>query len=149
MSSGIIWYKTQPDSKRSAAVNDLLTDYCGTVRSHDVTVHPNRIASLISDILSRCENVIIIGGTECQRQEQDNSHRRGQARNGSEDDSDDCSEPDEEQTHGGKCIGKRFSDHTCRYHSVVPPFSESDDALGKRHLDDKCEQGAHRDREDH
>ena len=69
MSSGIIWYKTQPDSKRSAAVNDLLTDYCGTVRSHDVTVHPNRIASLISDILSRCENVIIIGGTECQRQE--------------------------------------------------------------------------------
>ena len=69
MSSEIIWYKTQPDSKRSAAVNDLLTDYCGTVRSHDVTVHPNRIASLISDILSRCENVIIIGGTECQRQE--------------------------------------------------------------------------------
>ena len=69
MSAGIIWYKTQPDSRRSAAVHDLLTDYCGVVRSQDVTVHPNRIAPLISDIFSRSENVIIIGGAECQRQE--------------------------------------------------------------------------------
>ncbi len=69
MSTGIIWYKTQPDSRRAAAVTDLLTDYCGAVRSHDVTVHPNRIAPLIRNILFRCENVIIIGGAECQRKE--------------------------------------------------------------------------------
>lgn len=39
MSAGIIWYKNQPDSRRSDAVLDLLTDYCGAVKSHDVTVH--------------------------------------------------------------------------------------------------------------
>ena len=66
MSAGIIWYKTQPDSRRSAAVSDLLSDYCGTVRSHDVTVHPERVAEIIRGIFTRCENVIIIGGLECQ-----------------------------------------------------------------------------------
>lgn len=70
MSAGIIWYKTQPDSGRSSAVTDLLSDYCGAVRSHDVTVHPNRIAPLIQTILSRSDNVIIIGGAECQRKEE-------------------------------------------------------------------------------
>lgn len=70
MSAGIIWYKTQPDSKRSAAVSDLLTDYCGNIKSHDVTVHPERIAPLISNILSRCDNVIIIGGAECRQPEE-------------------------------------------------------------------------------
>lgn len=69
MSAGIIWYKTQPDSRKISAVNDLLTDYCGAIKSHDVTVHPNRIAPLISNILSRCENVIILGGAECQKQD--------------------------------------------------------------------------------
>lgn len=59
MSAGIIWYKTQPDSGRSSAVTDLLSDYCGAVRSHDVTVHPNRIAPLIQTILSRSDNVIL------------------------------------------------------------------------------------------
>ena len=71
MAAGIIWYKTQPDSKKTDAVYDLLTDYCGSIKSHDVTVQPDRIASLISNILLRCENVIIIGGIECQNQ-QDN-----------------------------------------------------------------------------
>ncbi|MBQ9903045.1 MAG: hypothetical protein IJM51_11805 [Clostridia bacterium] len=70
MSAGIIWYKTQPDSKKNEAVNDLLTDYCGSILSHDVTVRPERIAPLISSILSRSENVIIIGGIECQNQEE-------------------------------------------------------------------------------
>jgi hypothetical protein len=68
MSAGIIWYKTQPDSKRSSAVSDLLSDYCGAVRSHDVTVRPERLGQIISGIFQRCENVIIIGGMECQRQ---------------------------------------------------------------------------------
>ena len=66
MSAGVIWYKTQPDSRRSAAVSDLLTDYCGIVRSHDVTVRPERIGTIISGIFQRCENVIIIGGLACQ-----------------------------------------------------------------------------------
>ncbi len=70
MSAGIIWYKTQPDSKKNEAVYDLLTDYCGHILSHDVTVRPERIAPLIDGILSRCENVIIIGGLECQKQEE-------------------------------------------------------------------------------
>ena len=69
MSAGIIWYKNQPDSNISAAVSDLLCDYCGSIKSHDVTVRPGRIASTISNILIRCENVIIIGGMECQKQE--------------------------------------------------------------------------------
>lgn len=69
MSTGIIWYKTQPDSRRSDAVSDLLTDYCGAVKSHDVTVRPERLAPLISHIFTRSENVIIIGGAECQQQE--------------------------------------------------------------------------------
>ena len=68
MSAGIIWYKNQPDSRRSDAVLDLLTDYCGAVKSHDVTVHPERIPLLISNILSRSDNVIIIGGAECRTQ---------------------------------------------------------------------------------
>ena len=67
MSAGMIWYKTQPDSKRSAAVSDLLTDYCGMVRSHDVTVRPERVGKIISSIFQRCENVIIIGGLACQK----------------------------------------------------------------------------------
>lgn len=70
MSAGIIWYKNQPDSRRSDAVIDLLTDYCGNVKSHDVTVHPERIPTLIKNILSRCENVIIIGGAECRMREE-------------------------------------------------------------------------------
>ena len=70
MSAGIIWYKTQPDSRRSGAVNDLLSDYCGAIRSHDVTVHPQRIAALIGNIFSRCENIIIIGGLECQNKDE-------------------------------------------------------------------------------
>ena len=70
MSAGIIWYKTQPDNKRSSAISDLLTDYCGSVKSHDVTVQPQRIPFLIRDILARCDNIIIVGGQECQRQEE-------------------------------------------------------------------------------
>lgn len=69
MSAGIIWYKNQPDSRRSAAVCDLLTDYCGSIRSHDVTVRPDRIGSLINNIFSHSENVIIIGGAECRTKE--------------------------------------------------------------------------------
>lgn len=70
MSAGIIWYKTQPDSKRSTAISDLLTDYCGCIKSHDVTVQPHRIPIIIRDILTRCDNIIIVGGQECQRQEE-------------------------------------------------------------------------------
>lgn len=70
MSAGIIWYKNQPDSRRSDAVLDLLSDYCGFVKSHDVTVHPGRIPLLISNIFSRCDNVIIIGGAECRTKEE-------------------------------------------------------------------------------
>ena len=70
MSAGIIWYKNQPDSRRSDAVLDLLTDYCGAVKSHDVTVHPERIPLLISNILSRCDNVIIVGGAESRTPEE-------------------------------------------------------------------------------
>lgn len=67
MSAGIIWYKTQPDSKKTDAIYDLLTDYCGNIKSHDVTVQPGRIATLVNSIFLRCENVIIIGGVECQK----------------------------------------------------------------------------------
>ena len=69
MSAGIIWYKIQPEGKTFDAVSDLLGDYCGSVKSHDITVHPQRIAQAIGNILLRCDNVIIIGGLECQRQD--------------------------------------------------------------------------------
>ena len=70
MSAGIIWYRTQPEGRLSSAVNDLLTDYCGSIKSHHVTVQPQRIAPIISDIFLRCENVIIIGGAERQSQDE-------------------------------------------------------------------------------
>lgn len=70
MSAGIIWYKTQPNSRLSKAVGDLLTDYCGSIRSHHVTVQPGRIAPLLSENFLRCENVIIIGGFECRKPEE-------------------------------------------------------------------------------
>ena len=70
MSAGMIWYKTQPDSSIASAASDLLTDYCGTIASHDTTVKAEKIAPLLRDILSRSENVIIVGGLDCRSQEE-------------------------------------------------------------------------------
>lgn len=64
LSAGMIWYKMQPDSQIAAAVNDLLTDYCGSIKSYDTTVHPKKMARIIQTILSRSDNIIIAGGLE-------------------------------------------------------------------------------------
>ena len=64
MSAGIVWYKMQPDSDISAAVSDLLTDYCGPVKSHDVTVNPQRVSVLTAEILLRSNVVIFVGGMD-------------------------------------------------------------------------------------
>lgn len=66
----MIWYKTQPDSSIASAVRDLLTDYCGTITSHDTTVKAEKIAPLLRDILFRSDNVIIVGGMDCRSQEE-------------------------------------------------------------------------------
>lgn len=64
MSAGIVWYKMQPDSEIACAISDLLTNYCGSIKSHDVTVKPQNISVLMSKILSRSEAVIFIGGMD-------------------------------------------------------------------------------------
>ena len=64
MSAGTIWYKMQPNSEIAAAISDLLTDYCGSVKSHDTTVKPKRIAPLMAEILARSDAVIVVGGME-------------------------------------------------------------------------------------
>lgn len=64
MSAGTIWYKMQPNSEIAAAISDLLTDYCGSVKSHDTTVKPQRIPPLMVGILSRSDAVVIVGGME-------------------------------------------------------------------------------------
>lgn len=64
MSAGTIWYKMQPNSEIAAAISDLLTDYCGSVKSHDTTVKPQRIPPLMAGILSRSDAVVIVGGME-------------------------------------------------------------------------------------
>ena len=66
----MIWYKTQPHSAIASAANDLLTDYCGNITSHDTTVRAEKIAPLLRDILSRSESVIIVGGLDCRSQEE-------------------------------------------------------------------------------
>lgn len=63
-SAGMIWYKMQPDTQIAAAVNDLLTDYCGSVKSYDTTVRPQKMPAIIQTILSRSDSVIIAGGLE-------------------------------------------------------------------------------------
>lgn len=70
MSVGMIWYKTQPDSAIASAASDLLTDYCGSITSHDTTVRAEKIAPLLQEILSRSGNVIIVGGLDCRSQEE-------------------------------------------------------------------------------
>lgn len=64
MSAGTIWYKMQPNSEIATAISDLLTDYCGSVKSHDTTVKSQKIASLMAEILSRSDAVIVVGGME-------------------------------------------------------------------------------------
>lgn len=64
LSAGTIWYKMQPNSEIATAISDLLTDYCGSIKSHDTTVKPQKIAPLMAEILSRSDAVIIVGGME-------------------------------------------------------------------------------------
>lgn len=70
MSAGIVWYKMQPDSDTSAAINDLLTDYCGNIKSHDVTVKPQRVSVLTAEILLRSDAVVFVGGMDVINPEQ-------------------------------------------------------------------------------
>lgn len=70
MSAGLIWYKTQPDSSVAGAVSDLLADFCGTIQSHDATVRPERVAPMLRDVLERSDHVILVGGLDCMRPEE-------------------------------------------------------------------------------
>lgn len=74
MSAGTIWYKMQPNSEIAAAISDLLTDYCGSIKSHDTTVKPQRIAPLMAAILSRSDAVIVVGGMEAMSPEENIVH---------------------------------------------------------------------------
>lgn len=69
MSAGMIWYKTQPNSAIAATLSKLFFGFCGSLKSHDTTVRPQKIAPLISEILARSDTVIIIGGQEAVRPE--------------------------------------------------------------------------------
>lgn len=64
MSAGTIWYKVQPDSEIARAVSDLLSDFCGSIKSHDATVLPQKMVSLTAAVLSRSDTVIIVGGLD-------------------------------------------------------------------------------------
>ena len=69
MSAGMIWYKTQPDSAIASCVDKTFFDLFGKITSHDITVHPQKIAPMIKSVFSRSENVIIICGPEAVRTE--------------------------------------------------------------------------------
>jgi hypothetical protein len=60
----------QPDSTISRAVNDLLSDFCGGIRSLDATVQPQKLLSLTADVMKRSHTVIIIGGLDAISQEE-------------------------------------------------------------------------------
>ena len=70
MSAGIIWYRMQPDSAISRAVNDLLSDFCGGICSLDATVQPQKLLSLTADVMKRSHTAIIIGGLDAISQEE-------------------------------------------------------------------------------
>ncbi|MDD6394661.1 MAG: SpoIID/LytB domain-containing protein [Firmicutes bacterium] len=69
MSAGMIWYKTQPDSAIASCADKALSDLLGRITSHDITVHPQKIAPLIKNVFSRSDNVIIVCGSEAVRTE--------------------------------------------------------------------------------
>lgn len=64
LSAGVIWYKMQPHAGMARAVSDLLTDYCGEIQSHDATVQPQKLRSLLAEVLSRADVAVIIGGAD-------------------------------------------------------------------------------------
>ena len=64
LSAGTIWYKMQPDSEIARAIGDLLTDFCGSIMSHDATVQPQKLVSLTKKTLSRSDTVIVVGGLD-------------------------------------------------------------------------------------
>lgn len=69
MSVGMIWYKTQPDSAIASFTDKALSDLLGRITSHDITVHPQKIAPMIKSVFSRSNNVIIVCGPEAVRTE--------------------------------------------------------------------------------
>lgn len=70
MSAGMIWYKSQPDAAIASALSNILFDFCGSIKSHDTTVRPQKIAPLIKEIFSRSDVVIIVGGQKELRSEE-------------------------------------------------------------------------------
>lgn len=62
MSAGMIWYKTQPDASIASVSDRLLSEIYGGIVSHDITVQPQKIGTMIANVFSRCNTVIIVGG---------------------------------------------------------------------------------------